>query len=136
MDEIYNYSHGLNSFAKRRGHSRKGRGAIVEHKTGGVLKSRHVLDVVHLQVAHREVSWVERGPGPVGQRLLEEIIQVVLTVRETVSPGAVCAPVTVQVVVGVNSASRAIYFRTATGPSSQAFNAHSPPPPFPPPAPE
>ena len=41
---------------------------------------------IYHQVTHREVSWLDRAPGPRGrglvrQRLLEEIIDVVLVVQ-------------------------------------------------------
>ncbi|KAH9173226.1 hypothetical protein EDB89DRAFT_1905512 [Lactarius sanguifluus] len=44
-------------------------------------------DVVHLEVARREVSGLEREVG-MAQRLLTEIIQTVLVVRESVLAGA------------------------------------------------
>ncbi len=45
-------------------------------------------NAIHLKVARREVSWFEREVG-VAQRLLTEVIQAVLVVRESALAGTV-----------------------------------------------
>jgi len=107
-----------------------------------------VYDAIHLKVACREVSWLEREVG-VAQRLLTEVIQAVLVVRKSVLAGVVGElPVQVEQTVVQRhrerpvvaaDASRAVEAESLSYPPPRkrlSRSARSPPPPFPPPAPE
>ncbi|SRR6266702_1142526 len=113
-------------------------------------------DPIHLKVARREFSWLKREVG-VAQRLVAEVVQAVLVVRESALAGAVRElPVQVEQtvllvvqrhrerpVVGslsapIRPASRIPSCTTTRPPPRKRLprGARTPPLPFPPPAPE